>query len=725
MEVERTKNIQLTYPIKFENIDFNTTAKITINVTNNSDQGYLLNKWMVLSRKRDSQINITPFLNRPMMLHPKQTLSFTVTCNPKFLGNTKECFVILFRGFQLKRFISVNVKNVHDDQLIGAGDTNGLTEKERVDKMRNIRKYDNNGIIPGVRPIKPPAFVPVKLGMFPIPQKVWSAVLGDSEQTIYSNDYDKILDRIETSLPCLSQSLNINNYIDIWHTLMYMEEIQANISMRSYDMQKVFLIRCQEYLGIEITGLSEKRPSLMKGDRVIVKDVWDTNTPQYEGFIHVIKGDLVLVKFNPHFHETYSGSDVSIEFHGGRSVYRRSHQAINLAVSNLGPDILFPSRVKTNPSQVTSDKLEKINWFNKRLNDDQKAAVTNIILGESRPLPYCIFGPPGTGKTVTVIETILQILTLLPDSRILVATPSNSAANLITERLIQNRDLFSDSIIRLIANYLLDGDNIPEIIKPFCATLDIAREDTSKSKHIMQDGIQLNCRTNFVGRHRVTIGTCYCLGTLAQMGLPRGHFTHVIVDEAGQATEPEILIPMTFIDKESGQIILAGDPMQLGPVIMSKYCKEFGMAESYLSRVLESFPYQRDYAAFKNGYNNKLVTKLNENYRSLEEVLKLPSELFYDGSLVPKLDRSEQWIQNIFDVMTDIFDSSNAKKGGIYVYGIRGCNARAQDSPSWFNPQEASTVALTTCKLFKKGVIADDIGIITPYIAQVCLISAQ
>ncbi|CAK1602239.1 unnamed protein product, partial [Parnassius mnemosyne] len=720
LRVEKQKNIEMTYPLKFENLHFKQTSKITLSVTNKSNEMYILNKWIVPSKKRDSQIKIEPVLTDPVRLYPGQSINFTITCKPKFLGKAKECLVLLFRGFQLERFVEINVieEQLHLNNTVSLHGVNYKTHNEKAENMKKIRQ-NNTTFIPGERPVKPPAFVPVKLGVFPVPEKIWDAVLGDSEQTMYSNEYDKIIERIETRFPCLSRPLNITNYIDKWHILLYMEEIQTNISMRAYDMPKVFLIRCQDYLCVEINGLSERRPSLIKGDRAIVKDIWVTNSPQYEGYIHEIKGDLVLMKFNRQFHESYNGSDVSIEFHFNRSVFRRSHQAINYAISHLGPHILFPTRIVLREPQVSKEKLTTMRWFNKDLNEGQKAAVTDILLGECRPMAYCIFGPPGTGKTITVIETILQILTLIPESRILVATPSNSASNLVTERLIQYRNEFDGSIVRLIANYLVDSENIPDIIKPYCATLDIAKEETSKSKHTIRNGINVDCQKSFIGRHRVTIGTCYCIGSLAQIGLPKGHFTHIIVDEAGQATEPEIMIPMTFIDKDNGQIILAGDPMQLGPVVMSKYCKEYGMEESYMSRILECFPYQKDYDAFKNGYDKRLITKLNDNYRSLEEVISLPSEMFYDATLVARIDRTQPWISKIISATREIFDLESARLGGIFVHGVRGNNKRAEDSPSWYNPQEASMIALTTCKLLKRDITTDDIGIITPYIAQI------
>lgn len=75
----------------------------------------------------------------------------------------------------------------------------------------------------------------------------------------------------------------------------------------------------------------------------------------------------------------------------------------------------------------------------------------------------------------------------------------------------------------------------------------------------MDTGLRLHSTRSQLARYRLIISTCMTLGQLHTMGLKRGHFTHVIVDEAGQATEPEIMVPMTHTHVEKGQIILAGN----------------------------------------------------------------------------------------------------------------------------------------------------------------------
>lgn len=205
---------------------------------------------------------------------------------------------------------------------------------------------------------------------------------------------------------------------------------------------------------------------------------------KYEGFIHKVLANSIYLKFNESFHASYNGKDYSVTFVHSRTGIRRCHQAINLVHKNLGHRWLFPDTLsevkrpqvniieeippkkeqmeehhvcrldkylsKENSRNNDDENLEKsaekvsqsvsfckvvldvgnpkdlvrqegiLKWVNSSLNQYQKEAVRNILKGEARPLPYVIFGPPGTGKTVTVVETILQITQLIPYSRLVV-----------------------------------------------------------------------------------------------------------------------------------------------------------------------------------------------------------------------------------------------------------------------------------------------------------------
>jgi len=109
-----------------------------------------------------------------------------------------------------------------------------------------------------------------------------------------------------------------------------------------------------------------------------------------------------------------------------------------------------------------------------------------------------------------------------------------------------------------------------------------------------------------------------------------------------------------FIHTSSGQVILAGDPLQLGPVIFSPLASRLGLAESFLSRLLQCFPYQQDQQGFPHtgGYNPRLITRLVLNYRSMPEILHLPSLLFYNSYLQPQVYETQ-----VFCCITECFCS--------------------------------------------------------------------
>lgn len=70
-------------------------------------------------------------------------------------------------------------------------------------------------------------------------------------------------------------------------------------------------------------------------------------------------------------------------------------------------------------------------------NEEQKKAVLNIIRNSSGDLPYIVFGPPGTGKTITIVEAILQMKDFNASKKILVCAPANAACDMIADRLLE------------------------------------------------------------------------------------------------------------------------------------------------------------------------------------------------------------------------------------------------------------------------------------------------
>ena len=354
-----------------------------------------------------------------------------------------------------------------------------------------------------------------------------------------------------------------------------------------------------------------------------------------------------------------------------------------------------PRHMKNNKTSLEGKPI--LTWVNKKLNPEQKSAVVRILAGEARPLPYIIYGPPGTGKTVTVVEAILQIFLLRIDSRILVTTPSNSSADLIAERLHNSGKIIFGEMARLNAMQRPE-DSIPDLIRPYCFS-------NSDSEVLLQ-----------VTRHRIVIATCDTSGGIYNLGLTQGHFTHCVIDEAGETTEPQSMVPIGLLGMSSendAQIILAGDPKQLGPVLQSNIAENCGLGESFLERLSRMEIYERDESRFKDhgNYDPVLCTKLIRNYRSHNDILSVSSDLFYDNEL--KAEASD----SIKNAMLGC-DFLPNEKCPLIFHGVRGQNIQEQDSPSWFNPAEALQVAKYLGLLLARGIAIEDVGIIAPYRKQ-------
>ncbi|XP_078596430.1 RNA helicase Mov10l1-like [Branchiostoma floridae x Branchiostoma japonicum] len=568
-------------------------------------------------------------------------------------------------------------------------------------KSWQTQKVQDGWVVPGQSPFRrKPVRFPVHLPQYPVPDMLRDCVFE-------GRDVKKIM-------PVLCKPLTMTDYARYWSCLLHLEELQMEIDIHEFDMINESLQPCGEYLSLTVPGLAEGRPSVLIGDKVVLTSPGAGDcSPSYEGYVHEVLREEVLLKFHQDFHSSYDGEPYNVFFMFNRSTLRRCHQAVNFA-HNLGSQVLFPSQPTLGPSLVNCELVSNntqlpagkrnhsgaqpskggrspLQLFNSRLNQQQRAAVTRILRAEARPAPYVLFGPPGTGKTVTLVEAILQVFHTLPYSRIIACTPSNSAADLLAERLHSSGKVKQADMVRL--NAFQRVQEIPEPIERYC-----------------MDGDQLEQ----VSRRRIIVATCSTAGLLYSLGLRSGHFTHVFVDEAGQATEPECLIPVGLCAGVQSQVVLSGDPMQLGPVLQSHLAKDLGLGQSLLERLMTSGPYLRDSNRFSQhgAYNPMLVTKLVCNYRSHPALLKLPSELFYHGDLFTLADPS--LTQQLED-----WEGLPCKGCPIIFHGTEGEDMREGSSPSWFNPVEAVQVLRYTQLLIGGSVKQSDVGIITPYRKQV------
>lgn len=152
-------------------------------------------------------------------------------------------------------------------------------------------------------------------------------------------------------------------------------------------------------------------------------------------------------------------------------------------------------------------------------------------------------------------------------------------------------------LVRLHSYNTLVKSKVPEGIKKHSAVLELNQtnekdefEFDQPSEHSLDNKILLSEIT----RYRVVITTCSMMGAMQLRRECKPRYSHVFVDEAGQCIEPEALIPIHYVDPKNGQVVLAGDPKQLGPVVFSTPAKNRNLGKSFLGRILDEPLYQEN-----------------------------------------------------------------------------------------------------------------------------------
>ncbi|KAM0738836.1 hypothetical protein ACQRIT_006573 [Beauveria bassiana] len=402
------------------------------------------------------------------------------------------------------------------------------------------------------------------------------------------------------------------------------------------------------------------------------------------------------------------------------------------------------------PKDLSADEeLSKIEWFDPTLNDSQKDAIRFALASHEIAL---IHGPPGTGKTHTLIELILQLIKL--NKRVLVCGPSNISVDNIVERLSPHKV----PILRLghparllpsVVNHSLDAltqtSEAGAIVKDVRAEMDAKQASIKKTKsgkerrQIYGDLRELRkeyrererkCVSHLVGGSKVVLATLHGAGGHQ---LRAEKFDVVIIDEASQALEAQCWVPLLSANKA----VCAGDHLQLPPTIKSSNSKvalklkDGTEAKPIKGLTLETTLFDRLLALHGPSIKRMLTTQ----YRMHEKIMRFPSDELYESRLVAadavkarllkdleyEVEESEDTNEPLifidtqggdFPERSEEDDADNPKKGKASLHG---------DSKS--NEMEAALVQQHVSRLVEAGLRAEDIAVVTPYNAQLAVLA--
>lgn len=357
--------------------------------------------------------------------------------------------------------------------------------------------------------------------------------------------------------------------------------------------------------------------------------------------------------------------------------------------------------------------------FNTELNESQQAAIRFALSASDVAI---IHGPPGTGKTTTIVELICQAIS--KRQKVLACAPSNTAVDNLLEKLVDagqkavrlghparvserlhehtlDAQVARHELTDLIREMRREAENLFRQAGKFTRAKPVhgaKREMRQDAKRLKADVRMLEQQAidSIIDNANVVCATT----TLDESLLGDRRFDLVVIDEACQSTEPGCWMPVLRADR----LVLAGDHCQLPPTVLSKQAAKDGLAVSLLERLV-------------GVYGDRVTRRLNMQYRMHDQIMNFSSEQFYDGTLqshgsvsghvLTDLDYVDEQLVTIEPVT--FIDSAGA-----------GWDEELEpDGLSKRNIQEAELVLRKITELQDAGLRGRDIAVIAPYAAQV------
>lgn len=400
----------------------------------------------------------------------------------------------------------------------------------------------------------------------------------------------------------------------------------------------------------------------------------------------------------------------------------------------------------TTPIAPDTSTCASVDFIDPSLNDSQREAVQFALSSSEIAL---IHGPPGTGKTHTLIELILQLLRR--DLRILVCGPSNISVDNIVERLAPHKipivrighpARLLPSIVDHSLELLTQTSDAAAIVKDVRREIDEKQASIRKSRNgrerreIYKDLKELRkefreremkCVDHLVSGSKVVLATLHGAGGYQ---LKNQRFDVVLIDEASQALEAQCWVPLLSASKA----ILAGDHLQLPPTIKSATaCKpkprpsdaerkatdfvDLGVLKLSVA-TLETTLFDRLLSLYGSSIKRMLTTQ----YRMHEKIMCFPSSELYESKLIAADHVKARLLKDLVYEVEETDDTCEPlvfydTQGGEFPERTEDAELLLAESKS--NDLEAAVVARHVENLIIAGLRAEDIAVITPYNAQV------
>eukprot|EP00835_Amoeboradix_gromovi_P001541 NODE_72_length_23514_cov_0.560624.p2 type:complete len:592 gc:universal NODE_72_length_23514_cov_0.560624:418-2193(+) len=358
-----------------------------------------------------------------------------------------------------------------------------------------------------------------------------------------------------------------------------------------------------------------------------------------------------------------------------------------------------------------------IDYFDLKLNHQQKLAVKRCI--ESLDI-HCIHGPPGTGKTATLIEVIRQFHKI--NKSILVCGPSNISVDNIVERLSYHKvpclrmghpARMIDSVKDKSLEYIVDNGTFGgEVLKDIKQEIDglfkqvhsckSGKEKYEIYKQTRQLKKEFNQRERKVVHETCQQHSIHCstLGNSMSRNLNKDYDV-VIIDEIAQATEPEAWLALAKCKKA----VIAGDPLQLPPVVKSKCNKMASLETSLMERIMSI---------------NNICTMLLVQYRMNTFINEFSSKFIYKNKLVADKSCANTRITDY----SQITKSEELQYPVIFYDNLQSSWEYEDENKSKYNEGEISNIVELIDELTELNIPQEFIGIIAAYNAQVTRLKA-